>query len=57
MVSEFTASDVTRLREMPAGSGVPETSATRPPSEFDETLPEFSDEYIEVEYLLSGTGE
>ena len=55
MVSEFTASDVTLLREMPAGAGVPETSATRPPSEFDEALPEFSDEYIEVEYLLSGT--
>ncbi len=46
---------MTQLREMPAGSGVPETSATRPPSEFDEALPEFSDEYTEVEYLLSGT--
>jgi Alpha/beta hydrolase domain len=55
MVSEFTASDMTQLREMPAGSGVPETSATRPPSEFDEALPELSDEYTEVEYLLSGT--
>jgi hypothetical protein len=54
MVSEFTASDVTQLREMPAGSGVPETSATRPPSEFDETLPEFSTDYTETEYLLSG---
>ncbi|MGO9101936.1 MAG: alpha/beta hydrolase domain-containing protein [Mycobacterium sp.] len=53
-MSEFTASDMTHLREMPAGSGVPETSATRPPSEFDEALPEFSDEYTEVEYLLSG---
>jgi hypothetical protein len=39
---------------MPAGPGVPETSATRAPSEFDETLPEFSDGYIETEYLLSG---
>ena len=55
MASEFTASDVTLLREMPAGAGVPETSATRSPSEFDEALPEFSDEYTEVEYLLSGT--
>jgi hypothetical protein len=55
MVNEFTANDMTQLREMPAGSAVPETSATRPPSEFDETLPEFSDEYTEVEYLLSGT--
>jgi len=55
MVSEFTASDVTLLREMAAGSGVPETSANRPPSEFDEALPEFSDEYTEIEYLLSGT--
>ena len=54
-MSEFTASDMTQLWEMPAGSGVPETSATRPPSEFDEALPEFSDEYTEVEYLLSGT--
>ena len=42
------------LREMPVGSGNPETSATRPPSEFDETLPEFSDDYTETEYLLSG---
>ena len=55
MVNGFTTTDVTLLREMPTGSGVPETSATRPPSEFDETLPEFSDEYTEVEYLLSGT--
>ena len=43
------------LREIPAGSGVPESSATRPPSEFDETLPEFSADYTETEYLLSGT--
>jgi hypothetical protein len=53
-VSEFTTSDVTQLREMPDGSGVPETSTTRPPSEFDETLPEFSGDYLETEYLLSG---
>jgi hypothetical protein len=46
---------MTQLREMPAGSGVPETSATRPPSEFVEILPEFSADYTEVEYLLSGT--
>jgi hypothetical protein len=42
------------LREIPVGSGVPETSATRPPSEFDETLPEFSNDYTETEHLLSG---
>ena len=54
MVNEFTTSDVTQLQEMPAGSGIPETSATRSPSEFDETLPEFSDDYIETEHLLSG---
>jgi hypothetical protein len=47
---------MTRLLAMPAGSGVAETSATRPPSEFDEILPEFSADYTEVEYLLSGTG-
>ncbi len=40
---------------MPAGSGVPETSATRPPSEFVETVPEFSADYTEAEYLLAGT--
>ena len=44
-----------QLREMPSGSGVPETSATRPPSQFDEALPEFSAEYTETEYLLAGT--
>jgi Alpha/beta hydrolase domain len=44
-----------QLREMPAGSGVSETSATRPPSEFVEIVPEFSADYIETEYLLSGT--
>jgi hypothetical protein len=55
MVNEFTASEVTQLREIPAGSGIPETSALRPPSECDEALPEFSDEYTEIEYLLSGT--
>jgi Alpha/beta hydrolase domain len=52
---EGGTSDMTQLREMLAGSGVPETSATRRPSEFDEILPEFSADYIEVEYLLSGT--
>jgi Alpha/beta hydrolase domain len=46
---------MTELREMPTGSGIPETSATRAPSQFDETLPEFSDQYTETEYLLSGT--
>lgn len=34
---------------------VPETSATRPPSEFDETLPEFAPDYTETEHLLAGT--
>lgn len=47
--------DMTQLREIPCGSGVPETSATRPPSEFDDELPEFSDDYAEAEYLLAGT--
>jgi hypothetical protein len=54
MVSESTASDVTLLREMPVGAGIPETSAARPPSEFDETVPEFSADYTETEYLLCG---
>ena len=45
---------MTLLREMTAATGVPETSANRPPSEFDEALPEFSDDYTEIEYLLSG---
>jgi hypothetical protein len=36
-------------------TGVPETSATRPPSEFDETLPEFAADYTESEHLLAGT--
>ncbi|OBG28685.1 hypothetical protein A5672_03865 [Mycobacterium alsense] len=45
----------TQLREMPTGPGVPETSATRPPSEFDQTLPEFAADYTEAEYLLEGT--
>lgn len=44
-----------QLLTIPTGSGVPETSATRPPTGFDEGLPEFSDRYIEVEYLLAGT--
>ncbi|MCA2320063.1 hypothetical protein JF732_08590 [Mycobacterium intracellulare] len=46
---------MTRLLAIPRGSGVPETSATRPPSGFDEDLPEFSTDYTEVEYLLAGT--
>ncbi|OMB94496.1 alpha/beta hydrolase domain-containing protein [Mycobacterium colombiense] len=46
---------MTELEEVPCGSGVSETSATRPPSQFDEDLPEFSNEYAEFEYLLSGT--
>ncbi|OBF66385.1 hypothetical protein A5753_06625 [Mycobacterium sp. 852002-51971_SCH5477799-a] len=54
-MSECTAHGVTLLREMPCGSGVPETSATRPPSQFDEALPEFADDYAEAEYLLCGT--
>jgi Alpha/beta hydrolase domain len=49
------AFEVTRLVAMPAGAGAPETSATRPPSDLDETLPEFSADYTAVEYLLSGT--
>lgn len=47
---------VTQMHDVPCGSGVPETSATRPPSQFDEALPDFSDDYAEAEYLLSGTG-
>lgn len=46
---------MTRLLEIPRGAGVPEASATRPPSEFDDDLPEFSEDYTEVEYLLAGT--
>lgn len=46
---------MTRLLEIPCGAGFPETSATRPPSEFDHDLPEFSEDYTEVEYLLAGT--
>ncbi|GAB1813579.1 alpha/beta hydrolase domain-containing protein [Mycobacterium sp. MUNTM1] len=46
---------MTQLHEVPCGSGVSETSATRPPSQFDADLPEFSDDYAEFEYLLSGT--
>lgn len=45
---------MTRLFEIPCGAGVPETSATRPPSEFDDDLPKFSEDYTEVEYLLAG---
>ncbi|MGB9222663.1 hypothetical protein, partial [Mycobacterium sp.] len=36
---------------------VPEASATRPPSEFDEAMPEFSGDCAEVEYLLAGTAD
>jgi hypothetical protein len=54
MVNDFTT-NLTQLREVPPGAGVPETSAARSPSEFDEALPKFSDEYTEAEYLLSGT--
>lgn len=43
------------LMPIAAGAGIPETSATRAPSEFDESLPEFSGDYAEVEYLLAGT--
>jgi hypothetical protein len=53
-MDDFTVCDTTELREMRTGSGVPETGATRPASEFDETLPEFSAEYAESEYLLAG---
>lgn len=42
-----------QLRAIAAGT--PETSATREPSEIDEALPEFSADYAETEYLLSGT--
>ena len=47
--------DAVQLRTMPSGAGVPETSATRAPSELDDTVPEFSRDYTEVEYLLTGT--
>ncbi|MGV0160302.1 alpha/beta hydrolase domain-containing protein [Mycobacterium colombiense] len=47
--------DMMQLLKMPCGAGIPEASATRPPSQFDETLPEFSDDYAEAEHLLSGT--
>jgi hypothetical protein len=53
-VSDFNKSERTRLLTIPAGAGVPETSATRPPSDFDEILPEFSAEYTEAEYLVAG---
>ena len=36
-------------------SASPETSASRAPSELNETVPEFSHEYTEVEFLLAGT--
>ena len=48
---------MTRLLAMPAIAGAPETSATRPPSDLDETLPEFSADYTEIEYLLSGAAD
>ncbi|MGA7051949.1 MAG: alpha/beta hydrolase domain-containing protein [Mycobacterium sp.] len=53
-MSDFNISELTRLLTIPAGAGVPETSATRPPSDFDETVPEFSVGYAEAEYLLAG---
>lgn len=43
-----------QLLAIPAGAGVPETSATRPPSELDEGLPAFGAGYTETEYLLAG---
>ena len=47
--------ETAQLMELPSDAGDPETSATRPPSEFDhEALPEFSTDYTEAEYLLSG---
>lgn len=47
--------DAVQLRAVPPGAAPPETSATRAPSELDETVPEFSHEYTEVEFLLAGT--
>ncbi|ORW32515.1 hypothetical protein AWB91_11245 [Mycobacterium paraense] len=46
--------DMVQLRVMPSRSGVPETSASRSPTEFDETLPAFSEGYAEQEHLLAG---
>ena len=46
---------IARLLPIPAGAGTPETSATRPPSEFDDALPAFSADYVEDEHLLAGT--
>jgi hypothetical protein len=44
------------LLAIPAGAGVPETSATPPrSSEFDDDAPELSAEYTEAEYQLVGT--
>jgi hypothetical protein len=55
-VSGSTPTDHTaRLLPIPAGAGVPETSATRTPSEFDDSIPTFSADYVETEYLLAGT--
>ncbi|MGA8331727.1 MAG: alpha/beta hydrolase domain-containing protein [Mycobacterium sp.] len=47
--------DAVQLRAVPPGAAPPETSATRTPSEFDDTVPEFSPDYTEVEFLLAGT--
>lgn len=55
-MSNSTPDDHTaRLLPIPVGSGIPETSATRPPSDFDDSLPAFSGDYVETEYLLAGT--
>jgi Alpha/beta hydrolase domain len=56
-VSDSIANEhIARLLPIRAGAGNPETSATRPPSEFDDALPAFSADYIEGEHLLAGTG-
>ena len=44
-----------QLVPIPMGAGIPETAAARAPSEFDDTIPAFSPDYIETEYLLAGT--
>jgi hypothetical protein len=45
----------TQLLAVPTGAGIPETSARRPPSEFDDMIPEFGDDYVEDENLVAGT--
>jgi hypothetical protein len=44
-----------QLLPIPVGAGSPETSATRQPSEFEDTIPKFSADYAETEYLFAGT--